>query len=385
MHSVGWARGMGYSPYNTRFRDFRRIFNQSIGPRACQRPDFMAVEEQENKKFLRNILKGPERFFEHARHSHRSTASLLLKVAYGYTVESENDSFVKIAEDAMLGFSKASEPGAFWVDNFPSLKYVPSWIPGAGFKKVAHTMRMDLERLYNVPFDFVKSEMRKGTAFPSFTSKFLQEKMEETDAYDEEFIKAACASLYSGNISAVFLDLLYSNNTPSSVTSFILAMTLYPDVQVKAQAELDALIGKDLRLPTFSDRDYLPYVNAIVKEVLRWNPSMLHDEEIYPEPSEFRPERYLAEDGQLRALQRAEDPAQIAFGFGRRVCPGMSLAENSVFLAIATLLYVFNISKAKNASGEDITPAVEYDGFICHPRPFRCQIAPRSSDLAALL
>ena len=51
-------------------------------------------------------------------------------------------------------------------------------------------------------------------------------------------------------------------------------MTLYPDVQVKAQAELDALIGKDLRLPTFSDRDYLPYVNAIVKEVLRWNPSV---------------------------------------------------------------------------------------------------------------
>ena len=56
--------------------------------------------------------------------------------------------------------------------------------------------------------------------------------------------------------------------------------------------------------------------------------------------------------------------ASFTLKYGFRVCPGMSLAENSVFLAIATLLYVFSISKAKDADGEDITPAVEYDGFI---------------------
>ncbi|KZP12803.1 cytochrome P450 [Athelia psychrophila] len=402
---VGWARGMGYSPYNNRFREFRRTFNHSIGPKACQRTEFMAMEETENKKFLRNVLDDPERFFEHAR---QSTGSLLLRLAYGYSVETKDDPFVKIAEDAMLGFSQASEPGAFWVDSFPLLKYVPSWVPGAGFKKVAYRMRQDLERLYSVPYDFVKSEMSKGTALPSFTSTFLEEKMETPDAKEEEFIKAACASLYSDGKPPP---------TPSSVTSFILAMTLNPAVQARAHAELDALIGKDVRLPTFTDRQYLPYVNAIVKEVLRWNPSVplglphvcteedmyegyqidegttvwaniwsiLHDELIYPEPSEFRPERYLGEDGQLRALERAEDPAQIAFGFGRRICPGMSLADNSVFLAVSTLLYIFNISKAKDADGEDITPAIEYDGFICHPQPFRCCIAPRSVELAALL
>lgn len=40
-----------------------------------------------------------------------------------------------------------------------TVRYVPEWFPGAGFKKVARTMREDLERLYDVPFDFVKSEM----------------------------------------------------------------------------------------------------------------------------------------------------------------------------------------------------------------------------------
>ena len=48
-------------------------------------------------------------------------------------------------------------------------------------------------------------------------------------------------------------------------------MTMYPDVQHKAQEEIDHIIGND-RLPGFGDRENLPYVDAIVKEVLRWHP-----------------------------------------------------------------------------------------------------------------
>jgi cytochrome P450 len=47
-------------------------------------------------------------------------------------------------------------------------------------------------------------------------------------------------------------------------------MTLFPEVQKKAQAEIDAVVGND-RLPSFSDRSQLPYVDALAKEVLRWN------------------------------------------------------------------------------------------------------------------
>lgn len=50
-------------------------------------------------------------------------------------------------------------------------------------------------------------------------------------------------------------------------------MVLYPEIQSKGQEEIDRVIGKD-RLPSFTDRDSLPYVNAIVKEVLRWNPAV---------------------------------------------------------------------------------------------------------------
>ena len=53
------------------------------------------------------------------------------------------------------------------------------------------------------------------------------------------------------------------------MTNFILAMTLYPEVQERAQRELDDVIGRD-RLPSFSDKSRLPFVSKVVKETLRW-------------------------------------------------------------------------------------------------------------------
>lgn len=52
-------------------------------------------------------------------------------------------------------------------------------------------------------------------------------------------------------------------------------MTLYPDIQRRAQAEVDSVIGTSWqRLPSFEDRPKLPYVEAIVLELLRWNPAV---------------------------------------------------------------------------------------------------------------
>jgi cytochrome P450 len=48
-------------------------------------------------------------------------------------------------------------------------------------------------------------------------------------------------------------------------------MTLYPEVQRKAREEIDRVVGQD-RLPNYKDRSSLPYIEAVLKEVLRWNP-----------------------------------------------------------------------------------------------------------------
>jgi cytochrome P450 len=61
-----------------------------------------------------------------------------------------------------------------------------------------------------------------------------------------------------------------ADTTVSAEYAFYLAMVLFPEVQRKAQAEIDAVIGSE-RLPTLADQPHLPYVNALATEILRWN------------------------------------------------------------------------------------------------------------------
>lgn len=187
-------------------------------------------------------------------------------------------------------------------------------------------------------------------------------------------------------------------------------MTLHPEAQAKAQAELDAVVGTD-RLPSFADRVRLPYVDALVKEVFRWQPvgplgvphrttaddvhdgffipkgsivfaniwKMLHNGQTYADPMAFAPERFLG-------AAPEQDPRDLVFGFGRRVCPGKQLAMASVWLACATSLCTFSITKARDEHGAEITPVPEMtSGTISHPKPFQCEIKPRSARAEALV
>lgn len=81
---------------------------------------------------------------------------------------------------------------------------------------------------------------------------------------------------------------------------------------------------------------------------------MLHNPEIYPDPFAFKPERHIATPERPAQL----DPREICFGYGRRICPGMYLAEASLYSVISTSLAVFDISKAVE-NGVEITPVHE--------------------------
>jgi cytochrome P450 len=163
--------------------------------------------------------------------------------------------------------------------------------------------------------------------------------------------------------------------------TFFLMMVLFPDAQKKAQAQIDVVIGKG-RLPRLQDRSSLPYIDAILRETLRYNPvaplsiphlavdadvydgyhipkgtliisnlwSMAHNESKYPRPFEFLPERFLNNDGTLKP----DDTQNIAFGFGRRMCVGRHFADTSVWSAIATILAVFTLSAPRDAHGREV-------------------------------
>jgi len=167
-----------------------------------------------------------------------------------------------------------------------------------------------------------------------------------------------------------------------------LAMIAFPEVQRRAQEELDAVVGRD-RPPTFSDAPRLPYVHAIIKEVLRWRPiaplgvshvateedwyegmyipkgaicspnlwHCNHDRAVFGEDAaEFRPERHLDEHGEL--LPGAVETYQaghVGFGFGRRICVGKDLASESLFIDTARILWAAKLACPQDKMGREMS------------------------------
>ncbi|KIK38430.1 hypothetical protein CY34DRAFT_809316, partial [Suillus luteus UH-Slu-Lm8-n1] len=251
---VGWKHSLGLLPYGDRFRQYRKNIHQIMGSRAALNV-YHLIEEIETRRFLKRVFSNPEQLQAHIRHT---AGAIILRISHGYEVKENDDPFIDLADSAMDHFSRSTVPGAFIVDTMPFLANVPEWFPGAGFKRLARECRQTLKELVDLPYKFVKDQMDAGIAPMSFTSNLLEGRI--LSAEEDHVVKWSAASLYAAGAEA----------TVSTVYSLFLAMTLFPDVQKKAQAEIDAVVGTD-RLPAFADRNSLPYIEALVTEILRWN------------------------------------------------------------------------------------------------------------------
>jgi len=110
--------------------------------------------------------------------------------------------------------------------------------------------------------------------------------------------------------------------------------------------------------------------------------AILHDEAIYPDPHDFKPERFLL-NGKLNPMVKSPE---AAFGFGRRLCPGRHMALSSIWISVVSILATFDITKAVDEEGNIIEPSYEYfSGLISAPLPFKCSIKPRSQETVALI
>jgi len=118
---------------------------------------------------------------------------------------------------------------------------------------------------------------------------------------------------------------------------------------------------------------------------------MMRDEQYFPNPDVFSPERHLDKvKGSSEAsakLERNDDPSNLVFGFGRRICPGRFFAENTVWLTIACILAVFDVRPyVDQESGKEILPEIAFlSGVTSQPKPFKCAISPRSEKHASLI
>ncbi|GJE91694.1 cytochrome P450 [Phanerochaete sordida] len=387
----GWKNSIPTLPYGPRLRESRKLLKKGMGPAAVR--TYHPYINREIPFFLHNMLREPERFVEHYN---RNAARIALKIAYGYEGVTEDEKIIEGGVKAMGVFSATTVPGAWAVDTFPFLRYIPSWFPGAEFQRYAKRGKKITDEALDTPFYEVKRRMAKGTADGSFASMMLQS--EKSDPGTEDIIKWCATGIFTGQFET----------TTATLSWFTLAMAKCPEVQKKSQGIIDKVVGRE-RLPEVSDRDSLPYIWAIMQEVLRWHPTItavphtavaddeyhgyfvpagttvlanvwaiMHDESVYHDADRFIPERFCDEG--------APDSLSVAFGFGRRICPGLAIAQIHVFVTIASILATFNIELARDSAGNVIEPTEDAtSGVINFPKPFKVSITPRSPEAIELI
>ncbi|KAH7913805.1 cytochrome P450 [Hygrophoropsis aurantiaca] len=367
------------------WRLHRRILHQSFRSDAVAK--YRPKQLEKAHQLLFNVLNNPENFKDHL---FQFSSSAILSALYDYDV-AVGDPLIRTVEKWNQLALTLMTPQADAINRlFPFLMYIPSWFPGMPPKRKAVVLGEYKSIWMETPFKHATKKIAEGTAHPSMVYE-LQEHISRSD--DTESMRNAGTAFFAA-----------SETSASVLHVFILAMVLYPDVQARAREAIDSVVGTT-RLPTFEDRSSLPYLDAIMRETLRWNPiaplgvahvterddvyqgyhipkgstiypniwAMTHDETMYPNPFEFQPERFLTADGEL-----TDDTVNVVFGFGRRVCVGRYFADASVWIAITLLLATFEFQKPVDPNGQDVDVVPEFtSGITSQPVPFSCRIVSR--------
>uniref|UniRef100_A0A0W0F7R4 Cytochrome P450 n=1 Tax=Moniliophthora roreri TaxID=221103 RepID=A0A0W0F7R4_MONRR len=353
------------------------------------------------------------------------SGGLALKTMYGINVTAGDDPMISVAKIATHTADKIFEPFFIAILQYcPFIMSVPRWIPVLGpIRRYVEITRKHLEEFRELPIQHIQRNTESGFENDGVVPRFLKRlDTEDASSMDEiHRIKDVASTIYAAA----------ADTTLSSIGTFFLAMVRNAQSQRTAQQEIDTVVGRN-RLPDLGDREKLPFIEAVYREVMRWHPAvpigevsrlsdyrgpfslaldsagvphlttdhdeycgyfipqdtiifaniwaMTHDEKVYPEPYDFRPERFLNMKVNINDV--------LAYGFGRRICVGRHLADAMLWLTFASVLACFNIDKERDEQGKDIDVPERYSdgpGLFSYPLPFRCNITPRHLGVESLI
>ncbi|KAG7094713.1 hypothetical protein E1B28_005533 [Marasmius oreades] len=402
---MGWTSSLTLLPHGKQFLKHRKMLQTFFGKKeSLAFNDILAEEARILVKSLLEAGKG-----DLLKYVHRLTVSNIIRVACGHQVKSDDDLFMQLAEVFAQAASNSGPIGNTTVDLLPWLRHFPSWFPGTHYATMARSWYKVTRKMYDISVEVVEAEMKENRMI---TSSFVSEKLEELadhvndqqndDAVSLEDIKSAGATIFAAGKETSY----------DTLTGFILAMVLNPEIQQRAYEEIIAVVGQD-RLPDLSDRESLPYLECILHENHRWHVvlplgvphraqeddifngmfipnntvvipnhrAMSRDERVYSDPLKFDPSRYLpAPEG------KAEPCFSAAFGFGRRICPGRHFADLAIWHVVACLLATLEILPPKDAKGNVVIPEVNIvEGFGSAVAPFEFEVRARSEKARALI
>jgi len=234
------------------------------------------------------------------------------------------------------------------------------------------------------------------------------------DFTDEMIMKQKEVGLTDEDVQVIMWDVMAGgiDTTATTLEWLFYILANYPETQQKLHEELDREVGPN-RLPTYEEKDNLPYTNAVILELMRWKHfapfglphatlndtecmgykipagaqvminwyAMHMDSTAWKKPEEWRPERWLEEEKDLdqsffngEVKKTKESYKYIPFGIGQRMCVGWGLGRVVMFCKVATHLHCF---KFESASGQKLNIDDEYFGVTIMPVEQKLKITPR--------
>ncbi|EJU00759.1 cytochrome P450, partial [Dacryopinax primogenitus] len=340
------------------WRTQRRAAHESLNVHAAK--SFFPVQEEESCMLVEGLVRHPE--IDIARHLYRYVSSIAWRVIYGHsTIKLEVDEPGVPPDSFFRAFFQATIPGGSIVDIFPFLHPVISRSKFLRRVTSGHLAYMYPGRAMNgtlapVPSSSMHILLRRCVVFLRRTGPFIA-----YSSHDPIRWRGCRPSARSSR-----------KRTATALKWFFIAMLLHPQAAVTARSQLDLVVGK--RFPTFGDIEHLSYVQAIVKETLRWRPpgpaglahvatedivydkflipkgtilipnvwSICRDPALYQDGDTFDPSRFLDDRGNLKPSPADSHDDYLVFGHGRRVCVGKNLAVNMLLIAVAQLLWAFD-------------------------------------------
>ncbi|KAH7050031.1 putative O-methylsterigmatocystin oxidoreductase [Macrophomina phaseolina] len=388
---------MTYSP---RWRRLRSIVHKLLTPKASD--TFKPSQEFEGKQLLFDIMKKPEDTYNHCR---RYTTSVVMTSTYGRRIPKFDCEDTREIYGLMKDFQDNMPPtNAFLPDLIPPLAKLPIWMQW--WRKPALAMQRRQTAIWTKYWNSLLKQIEEKKAPECFVKHLI-----ETD-YQKQDIGELQAAWVAGSMIEAG-----SETTSATVNTCIKYLAAHPEVQERANAELTAVVG-DSRSPTFEDEAALKYIRAITKEVLRirpitnigtphyttepvrfkdfWIPAntvvtinqyaIHYDPARYKDPEAFRPERYLGHPHKAGVYAAAADPYErdhFSFGAGRRICSGMHLAENSLFITLAKILWAYEIKPRTGPDGKpevlDLSDSGFEPGVNTLSKPFVVDFKPRNA------
>nr|QNS29963.1 cytochrome P450 [Nothapodytes nimmoniana] len=386
-------RSMGFAPYGEYWRNLRRIsatyffspkricsfgeFRKEIGKKMVS--EVMGLMEKNGVVDVKKVL----RF--------GSLNNVMMSVfGKSYSFGDESEDGFELEGLVSEGYELL---GIFnWSDHFPVL----GWLDMQGVRKRCR----DLVGSVNVFVGKIIDEHKLRRIHENGREVAVSGDLSQSSVYFVDVLLDLPkeSRLSDSDIIAVLWEMIFrGTDTVAILLEWILArMVLHPDIQSKAQSEIDTVVGKS-RTISDSDLPNLPYIRAIVKETLRMNPpgpllswarlaihdtnvsghfipagttamvnmwAITHDERVWPEPGKFSPERFMDGDQEDVAIM-GTDLRLAPFGSGRRVCPGKAMGLATVELWLAQLLQGFKW--VANSDGVDLSECLKLSMEMKHP------------------